>query len=656
MINKKRHKHKRTNVNKEHDSLLRASLGNESTSINMTTVTKQSSYTELTNNAYDENKSNENCEGWPIFEPMSGPYPLSVYLNDYKQLKNEILSGVVVSFAQVPEAVAFALLAGVDPFIGLHAAWIVGLITSLFGGRCAEISGATGATAAVLAPYMTDPNIGVMYLPYIIGIVGVIVIFSGFIGVSKVISLIPRSCMIGFVNGLAIIIASSQLHAFTELNNKHAHKNSIFYQELSWMIGMAIITFIIVEYLPRFTKFVPATLIGILFGVFTEHIIIRTWLKQETVLIGELGEFAAGLPKIPGIDPYWKLPAIHMDTFVKILVPSLTVALVTTVEDLLTIEVVHDLTNTRPQSVEKCELITKLQILAMGVSNLICGFCGALGGGSTIGLSTVNCYSANGRYRWSGVSCAVSTFVIVFIASPALVLVPASALVGVMLVVVVHTFEWCSIPIMIVTFLPLNVRDWLNNNIFRGKYKVHPKISRVDGINILLVTIVTYFFNLGYAIIAGVLFVALMSSVEVGKSLKSKTITIKRRTTKDIDENEIVKIYTLEGPLLFSNANKLASIFNWNGDPSIIEVHLQNCIVYDYTALNALNDIAEKYKKQQKQIHLKHINVHAMKSFDNTYLLKKQSITFDMDVEVDDTQEFSAVSRLNVAQKSRHQI
>eukprot|EP01083_Nonionella_stella_P219470 786164_1 len=172
------------------------------------------SYSELQNaSAYSlkENESiidmdndDKNCdEGWPIFEPMAGPYPWSVYIKDYKQLKNEILSGLVVSFAQVPEAVAFSFLAHVDPFIGLHAAWIVGFITSFFGGRCAEISGATGATAAVLAPYMTDPNVGVMYLPYIIALVGVIIIIWGFMGVSKMISMVPVSCMIGFVNGLA---------------------------------------------------------------------------------------------------------------------------------------------------------------------------------------------------------------------------------------------------------------------------------------------------------------------------------------------------------------------------------------------------------------------------------------------------------------------
>merc|ERR1719464_735563 len=171
------------------------------------------------------------AEGWPIFDPLSGPYPLSVYRADYKQLKNEILSGIVVSFAQVPEAVAFSFLAGVDPFIGLHAAWIVGLITSLFGGRCAEISGATGATAAVLAPYMADPGVGVQYLPYIIIFVGILIMFWALIGVSKMISLVPHSCMIGFVNGLAVIIASAQLGSFEALSDKHPDKNGEFYVE-----------------------------------------------------------------------------------------------------------------------------------------------------------------------------------------------------------------------------------------------------------------------------------------------------------------------------------------------------------------------------------------------------------------------------------------
>ena len=246
-------------------------------------------------------KDHDDDDGWPHFEPLDGPYPLSVYIKDYKQLKNEILSGLVVSFAQVPEAVAFSFLAGVDPFIGLHAAWCVGFITSFFGGRCAEISGATGATAAVLAPYMADPNVGVMYLPYIIILVGIWIIIWGFIGVSKLISLVPVSCMIGFVNGLAVIIGSAQLGSFEALNDKHPNKNGVFYGELSWMIALTIITFCIVEYLPRFTKFVPATLVALLITTGIEHLIIRMAIGQETVLIGELGDFAGGLPKIPGL-------------------------------------------------------------------------------------------------------------------------------------------------------------------------------------------------------------------------------------------------------------------------------------------------------------------------------------------------------------------
>merc|ERR1712013_453684 len=165
----------------------------------------------------------------------------------------------------------------------------------------------------------------------------------------------------------------------------------------------------------------------------------------------------------------------------------------------------------------------------MGAGNFVCGFFGAIGGGSTIGLSTVNCYAANGRYRWSGVTCSICTFIIVAVASPALVQVPAAALVGLMLVVVVHTFEWSSIPILIVTFLPLSARNYLNDKVFRGRYNVHRKIRRADGIVILLVTILTILSNLGYAIIAGVLFAALMYTWDSAKALESSSVTIKRR-------------------------------------------------------------------------------------------------------------------------------
>jgi len=340
----------------------------------------------------------------------------------------------------------------------------------------------------------------------------------------------------------------------------------------------------------------------------------------------------------------------------------------------------------------------------MGAGNFVCGFFGAIGGGSTIGLSTVNCYSANGRYRWSGVTCSISTFFIVWIASPALEQVPAAALVGLMLVVVVHTFEWSSIPILIVTFLPLKARNYLNDKVFKGKWNVHRKIRRADGIVILLVTILTILTNLGYAIIAGVLFATLMYTWDSAKALKSSCITIKRKidpkdsvsskneeepqetkgapldatkvksvspratmddtdksndefnaTGDDSDDYQIVKIYTLEGPLLFSNANRLPSIFNWNGDPDFVEVHLQNCTVYDYTALNSLNNVAEKYKKKDKQIVLKHINIETQKAFEKGDHLISH-FTYEMSVEEGDKQEFHPATRLNVAHGSRRQI
>jgi len=364
---------------------------------------------------------------------------------------------------------------------------------------------------------------------------------------------------------------------------------------------------------------------------------------------------------------------------------------------LLTIEVVHDLTNTRPRSVQKCELITKLQIIAMGAGNFVCGFFGAIGGGSTIGLSTVNCYAANGRYRWSGVTCSICTFLIVAVASPALVQVPAAALVGLMLVVVVHTFEWSSIPILIVTFLPRTARNYLNDKVFRGRYNVHRKIRRADGIVILLVTILTILTNLGYAIIAGVLFAALMYTWDSAQALESSSVTIKRRRPKnadlvdadaepaaeamngmhklrsasavsekeakkaeeEADESswEVVKIYTLSGPLLFSNANRLPSIFNWNGDPDNVEVHLQNCRVYDYTALNQLNHIAEKYRKKDKQIHLKQIRIDTLGLFDKAKeLLPNLTYERQVGVTLDEGErgQFSRPTQLNVARGGSH--
>jgi len=291
--------------------------------------------------------------------------------------------------------------------------------------------------------------------------------------------------------------------------------------------------------------------------------------------------------------------------------------------------------------------------------------------------------------------------------------VPASALVGLMLVVVVHTFEWSSVPIVVVTFLPLSARNWLNNTaVFRGRFNVHRKIRRADGAIILLVTMLTILTNLGYAIIAGVVFAALMYSWDSAKALKHSSVTIKRMRTSHpkaskasipvgyhgvdgvhpstpspkADENEtatvqmngvqkpefvdpeigddaegddakseMVRIYILEGPLMFSNSKRLPSIFNWNADPDVIEIHLQNCTVHDWTAVNQLNDIAAKYKNEGKEVRLKYINIETLKTFEKAKELVPH-FSYEMNVEVKEQRGFTAPMTLNVAQGSNRQL
>eukprot|EP01084_Bolivina_argentea_P011035 20618_1 len=579
----------------------------------------------------DDTKNKENTNDnqddtdWPQFNPMSFCYPFHVYSKDWKQVKNEFLAGLIVAFAQIPETVAYAFLAGVSPIEGLQATWIVGFITAFFGGRPTMISGATGAIAAVQA---TLPYKNWIYPVVILS--GILITLCGVFKLTKFARLIPHSAMIGFLNGLAIIIAESQLHIFY-----HAH-NAL---EVVLMAGSSIIVFLLVYLLPRFTKMIPSSLAGILVAVLLEYAIFRAAFGIETVVIGDLGELSGDMP---GLLFYRKdiMPIeFNMEIFIDMLIPSFWITLVAISEDVMTIDVVSEMTNTRPKTEEGERHMVRQQIIAMGMSNVICGLLGTMGGGSTIGASIIACFQgSNGRYRITGVVTALTVLFIVLVGHAGISAIPASALVGIIACTVHHTFEYHSIFIICSSFLPSTARNWIQKHIWKNSMR---KIQRADAFVIVLVTFLTLISNLGIAITAGLIFSCLVYTWESAGHLSVYTefITIRDDEENSTKEKEM-KIYHLEGPLFFGNARSVVSEFTPKQDPHEVEIHLRDAQIYDYSAINALNTIAEKYKTKGKAVHLRHISDRSQKLITKAHHLVPH-FTYDTIATVSNQGKFS---------------
>ena len=330
------------------------------------------------NDGKDKDKDKNKRKNWPIFRPLDGPYPLSVYKKDYIQIKNEILVGIVVGCAQVPESVAFAFLAGVDPGVGLHAAWIIGFIVAFSGNRPGLISGATGAMAAILMDPIAEH--GISYLFYTVILKGIIQTAVSFMGFEKVANLVPYTTNIGFVNGLAIIIGLSQINNFKipESREDEFPDGDTFVTgaTLLCMILLSLLTFGIIEILPKFTKIVPSSLVAISVCAMIEHLILRPTGIAKTTLIGDISSLSGGFPKIIFADNLYKdnLPSLlELKTWEIITPPAILTALVGMIECVMTIEVIDDLSETPHLPVTQ-------QLAAAGVANFVSGFFGTMGG------------------------------------------------------------------------------------------------------------------------------------------------------------------------------------------------------------------------------------------------------------------------------------
>jgi len=464
----------------------------------------------------------------------------------------EILAGLTVALALVPEAIAFAFVAGVTPLSGLYAAFIVGIITALVGGRPGMISGATGALAVVMVALVADH--GAQYLFATVILMGIIQLIAGIFKLGKFIRMVPQPVMLGFVNGLAIVIGISQISQFKTINSL-GDSVWITGNTLVYSVGFVILTMSVIWLLPKITKALPATLVAILL---TTGLVLA--FKIDIPSVGDLASVKGGLPNflIPNVP-------LNLDTL-KIIFPyAFILAAIGLIESLLTLNLVGEITNKRGGASQEC--------LAQGLANTVTGFFGGMGGCAMIGQSMINVKSG-GRTRIAGITAALFLLIFILYTSSLIEMIPIAALVGVMFMVVIGTFAWNSLKIL---FL----------------------VPKSDAIVIILVTAVTVAADLAVAVIVGVIFSALVFAWESASRIRA----IERPSIRE----KGAKVYEIEGPLFFSSTNSFLEIFKPTKDPAVIIIDFARSKIIDQSALKAIEDIADKYNAIGKKVKLRHL-------------------------------------------------
>lgn len=490
-------------------------------------------------------------------------------------VRTEVLSGLTVSLALIPEAIAFAMIAGLSPLTGLYAAFSIGLITSIFGGRPGMISGATGAIAVVIVALAKTH--GVEYIFATVVFAGAIQVLAGVLKLGKFIRLVPHPVMFGFVNGLAIVIFMSQIDQF-----KIADASGVLQfmngGPLMFMIGLVLLTMLIIWGLPKITKAVPSSLMAI---VVVSAIVIGFNLDTKTV--GDIASIKGGFPPfhIPQVPFTW-------ESIVIIFPYALIVAAVGLVESLLTLNLIDEITETRGRSNKEC--------VAQGAANVVTGFFSGMGGCAMIGQSLIN-ISSGARARLSGIVASVMLLVFIMFGAGLIERLPMAALTGVMIMVAIGTFEWASL-------------------------KTFKRMPKSDVFVMVLVTLITVFLhNLALAVLIGVIISAIVFAWENALRIRAR---------KYVDDMGI-KHYEIYGPLFFGSVSLFNEKFDVLSDPDEVIIDFSESRVTDMSGIEALNKITERYFKVGKKIHLKHLSTDCRK------LLKNANEIIDVNVMEDPT-------------------
>ncbi|MDA0177236.1 SulP family inorganic anion transporter [Mesoflavibacter profundi] len=496
--------------------------------------------------------------------------------------KDDVLAGITVSLAMIPEVVAFAFVAQIDPLMALSGAFIIGLITAIFGGRPGLISGAAGAVAVIFVSMIAEghtkgmlmdtpiENMGFFYLMACVVLMGLIQILAGVFKLGKFVRLIPHPVMMGFVNGLSIVIFIAQVKMFSHKSLKISDEGvkqyiSTFMEgaELYTMIGLVLLTMGIIWLLPKVTKKLPAALTAI---IVTSLIVIGFNIDVSTVgsyIVEGGGTGLKGEFPTPNMELWEKLP-INLDTLKFIALPAFLAASVGLIETLMTMNLVDELTETRGNGNREC--------IAQGAGNIVSGLFGATGGCGMIGQTVIN-INSGGRGRLSGIMMAITLLSFVLFADKLIEMVPIAALVGVMFMMVIETFAWSS-------------------------FRILKKIPKSDAFVLITVSLVTVFVDLAVAVFIGVIISALVFAWENAKKIRAR-----KRMKADG-----TKVYEIWGPLFFGSITAFNEKFDVKNDPDKVEIDFVESRISDHSALEAIFNLVEKYEAEGKQIRLKHLS------------------------------------------------
>jgi SulP family sulfate permease len=462
----------------------------------------------------------------------------------------DLFSGLTVALALVPESIAFSFVAGVDPLVGLYSAFFLCLLTALFGGRPGMISGATGAMAIGVASLVVQH--GVQYLFATVVLTGIFQILVGVFRLGKLIRILPKSVMVGFVNGLAIVIFIAQLEQF-----KTSDGAWVTGPQLYVMLGLVLVAMGIMYFLPKLTEKIPSALVAIL-GVSA----IVYFFQIDTRVVDDMmgGQSAGG-----GLPPFaWLTVPFNFETL-RIIIPyALTLCIIGLSESLMTLSLIDEITRTRGRANKEC--------IAQGIGNVVSGFFKGMGGCAMLGQSMIN-ISSGGRGRLSGIAAGGALFFFILFLWPIIKLIPLAALVGVMFIVVIKTFEWST-------------------------FKILKKIPKTDAFLIIVVTLVTVLTDLAIAVVTGVVIAALVFAWESAKNIWAE---------KKINAAG-AKEYHIHGPLFFGSVTQFRALFELEEDPEEVIIDFLHSRVTDHSAIDAIQAVTMRYSELKKNLHLRHLS------------------------------------------------
>ena len=484
-------------------------------------------------------------------------------LGEGASLRTDLLSGLTVALALVPEAVAFAFVAGVEPLVGLYAAFLVGFITGVLGGRPGMISGATGALAVVMVSLVALH--GVEYLFITVVLMGLLQIFAGILRLGKFIRMVPYPVMLGFVNGLAIVIFLAQLSQFgvpgepgwlhgTFMQDSILDVAWLQGKELYSLVALVVLTMLIINLLPRLTTAVPSSLVAI---VVVSGLVLG--LDIDTKIVGDVASIQGGLPS-------FHIPAVPFtfETLFIVFPYAIILAAIGLIESLLTMRLIDELTESRGRGNKEC--------IGQGVANTVTGFFGGMGGCAMIGQSMIN-VNSGGRGRLSSISAAGFLLLFILVGSQFIEQIPLAALIGVMFIVVVGTFEWSS-------------------------FRIIRKVPGTDALILVVVSAVTVATDLAVAVVVGVIISALVFAWE-----HAKHIRIEAR-----EDHKGSTVYAVTGPLFFGSVTSFLARFDPRADNDDVIIDFARSRVADHSGLEAIDTLADRYVAAGKTLRLVHLS------------------------------------------------